>query len=159
LAAANFAGALFSGTGPARAGVAGACGAAKGLWAGLGVGLETVFIAPPAGVSPTAQAGSPQLMAAASIRTTGRLGRLFMFFGKYGICQRFRHEPSENTIVRRSRGRRTFPTDLVLKGMNSQLRGERRLRSRQTCTTSGDSSRFGTKVDGKFRSRRTGKGS
>src|ERR1700679_1235981 len=87
----------------------------RGFCAGLGARLETLFIAPTAGGSAIPQLSTLKQTTALSKRTTGRLGRLIMFFGKYGICQRFRHEQSENTIVRRSRGRRTFPTDQVLK--------------------------------------------
>jgi hypothetical protein len=90
----------------------------RGFCVGFGVRLETLFIAPTAGGSAFPQLFRLKQSAALRKRTTGRLGRLIMFFGKYGICQRFRHEQSENTIVRRSRGRRTFPTDQVLKGMN-----------------------------------------
>jgi len=89
----------------------------RGFCVGRGAGLETLLIAPTAGGSAFPQVFRLKQRATLSKRTIGRLGRLIMFFGKYGICQRFRHEQSENTIVRRSRGRRTFPTDQVLKGM------------------------------------------
>jgi hypothetical protein len=99
------------------AGAAEIGGAPSGFWGGRGFPLERTFAELPAEDSSAAQPDCPPQSTAIAKRATGRLGRLFMFFGKYGIYQRFRHERSENTIVRRSRGSCTFPTDHVLKGM------------------------------------------